>query len=385
MAVRTDTLAVAGDLSINTARIKVDMSDIIDHLEPDSAVLTVITGDMPKRTSTQYKFDWQEDVKLGRTTAASATASTTATTITVDDGELVQDSALLLNTNSGEYFRVGASGGGQDALTGITRGVGSTAALVAVGDEIKIISTAYSDNDVSGSPVASQVTTPYNYTQNIRESVSVSGRLMDTDLYGGNELEYLHVTRGIDHAISKEQTFLFGVRNLATPSSAQPITYAGGMDEFITTNRHNLPGTIPSLVTVFDKAEADFRYGSKKKLMICSRSVASNIQLLAQDSLRWMNGSEDTFGLKFGNLETFHGTYTIVVSDLLDGSSWAKRAFVIDLEAVQYVAHQNRDTHLRLNIQERDRDGRKDEFLSDVGMVRRHEQKHAVWLNASSG
>jgi hypothetical protein len=219
----------------------------------------------------------------------------------------------------------------------------------------------------------------YNYTQIVRNPFGVSNTLMNTQAYGGDVLAYTTKTRGIEHAKDIENILFFGERAI---SASEARRSTGGLDEWISTNVKDFGGGISSLDEIFDAAEADFRYGSKEKMLFVSRAVASNISLLAADLLR-MVPEDKTFGIHIQKLISPHGVYNIVAHDLLVGDYYGKQAYVVDMDAVGYRFLQNRDTKLVTNIQTPGTDGRKDEYLTEFGLERAEEKRHGKWTSAA--
>lgn len=92
---------------------------------------------------------------------------------------------------------------------------------------------------------------------------------------------------------------------------------------------------------------------------------------------------DQTFGLDINRLLTPHGSLMVIKHNLFEGDTYGKRAYAVDLDNVGYRFLRGRDTKLMTNIQANDKDSRKDEYISEVGLVRRLEKTHGRIKNAA--
>src|SRR5215216_3153274 len=94
-------------------QLAIDLGDLIKLLEPSAAPLTQFSRRAEKKKTAATKFSWLEDQSKARFSATSGTANTTVTTIPVTSGQGVyfQQWDQVLNTRTGEQFRVDAVAG----------------------------------------------------------------------------------------------------------------------------------------------------------------------------------------------------------------------------------------------------------------------------------
>lgn len=365
--------------AVNASRLVIDMKDKIHLLEPSADPLTVLTKKAKSASCYNPKFEWLEDEATpvsDRINYATGYAST-VTELTIDTGEYVQANDLIRFQRTGEVCLVTSVA--SDVVTCARSFGGTTAAAVVDNDQFTILGGAYPENDTSNTSVQVQVSEKYNYSQIVRNPFGVSRTLQNTRAYGGDVLAYTTKARGIEHAKDIENILFFGERGI---SASEARRSSGGLDEWISTNVKDFGGGIGSLDEIFDAAEADFRYGSKEKMLFAGRGVVSNISLLAADQLRVVP-EDKTYGIHVQKLMTPHGVYNIVAHDLLAGDYYGTRAFIVDMDAVGYRFLQNSDTKLKTNIQAPDVDGRKDEFITEMGLERAEEKRHGKWTSAA--
>ena len=369
--------------AVNASRLVIDMKDKIHLLEPSANPLTVFMKKARSASCHNPKFEWLEDEATPVTTRVnnSTDVATDGTALIVDEGDYFAVDDLVLVQRTGEVFRVASES--SDTLT-IARGWAGTETagegyVIVDNDSLTNLGGNFTENDGAGTSVQTKLAEKYNYTEICRNPFGLSNTLMNTDAYGGDVLAYTTKARGIEHAKDIEMKLLFGERAVSSTAAQRSM---GGINYYISTNSKDFGGGIGSLDEIFDAAEDDFRYGSKEKMLLVSRQVASNISLLAADLLR-MVPEDKSFGIHVQKLITPHGIYNIVAHDLLEGDTFGGYAFVVDMNNVSYRFLQNRDTKLVTNIQTPGQDGRKDEYLTEAGLECILEKTHGKWTSAA--
>ena len=157
------------------------------------------------------------------------------------------------------------------------------------------------------------------------------------------------------------------------------------MLHFATQNNTSAGGTL---------TEAEFetwlrsllRYGSNRRTIFVSPLVASVLNAFATDKLQTIQADNDkTYGLAIKEWQSIHGTLSIVKHNLLSVGVYTGYAVGIDFQANVAYRYLNgdgpggaRDTQLLINRQENDRDGRKDEYLSECGLQFPEPKRHGV-------
>lgn len=370
-------------LAVNASRLVVDMKDKIHLLEPSANPLTVFTKKAKSASCHNPKVEWLEDEATPVTTRINNATdqATNDTTLVVDAGGYFEADDLVLVQRTGEVFRVESVS--TNTLT-VGRGWAGTTTVdegyvIVDNDSLTNLGGSFTENDGAGTSVQTKLSEKYNYTEICRNPFGLSNTLMNSNAYGGDVLAYTTKARGIEHAKDIEMKSLFGVRKIDADVAQRSM---GGINYYISTNSKDFGGGIGSLDEIFDAAEDDFRYGSKEKMLMVSRQVASNIALLAADLLRVVPESK-SFGIHVQKLITPHGIYNIVAHDLLEGDTFGGYAFVVDMNNVAYRFLQNRDTKLITNIQTPGTDGRKDEFLTECSLEFILEKSHGKWTSAA--
>lgn len=360
------TIVTGGALTtnVNSSQLAIEIGKEISLLEPNIQALTTFTREAKVEVTTEAKFKWLEDEAKPRfDTLSEAVASTTTTAIPVAHGTYFQAWDQVVNTRTGEQFRVDSVAG--NTLT-VTRGIGSTAANMNENDELYLIGTAQPENDTSKVARSLVPTTFENNCQIWRTPYEISETAANVAyIVGPNEWDRKQQRAAVEHAKDRELSFLFGRKSATFPGSAEDRT-TGGALSFITSNQMDAGGILSEaewnafLQTVF-------RYGSPDKIAFLSGAAVSALQKFPA-SKQITKNDETTYGMNVTAYTGPFGTIHTVYHKLLEGQKYGGYGIVIDMQEVAYRPLTNRDTKLLPNRQPNDQDGKKSEFLSEAGL-----------------
>jgi hypothetical protein len=366
-------------------QLAIDLGDRISLIEPSAQPLSVFSRAANKQRTVATKFSWLEDQSKARFGTQSGGATSGATTVAVSTGQGAnyQQWDQVLNTRTGEQFRVdGVSG---DTLT-VTRGIGSTAAAMLNGDEFYLIGTAQPENDTSKPPrsdVPSKVT---NNTQIFRTPFEMSGSLQASSFQvSPDEWPRQARNKGIEHAKDIELSLLLGRKSATTPGASEDRT-TGGVLSFITSNQTDAGGDLSEAEFNAAMLQA-FRYGSPSKLAIASGVGVSALNKFPASKQQTRN-DETTYGMNVTNYTSPFGSINLVYHKLLEGTKYGGYIILVDMDEVayRYLANDqvSRDTKVLPNRQPNDQDGTKSEYLSECGLMFGLQRTHAVITGITS-
>lgn len=377
-------------MAVDTAKIlqerrDIDFSSRIAELEPDAGPLTVLLKKLDKTTVDTAEFRWFESERNPRwgEYAGSDESGTHSTTLQVDDASIFRKNEVLIVPRTGEVMLITADPNKTNNTIQVVRGYsGTTAADLQTGDAILILNNAHEENAKAG-PM--KVVQPYrvrNYTQIIRNPVMISGTL-DAEKQRANPRERLRLQRkaGVEHLIDIEYALWFG-KPYEDLSGPHPRRTTGGVLHFVTENildvRSEAGGKL-SFGLLEEWLEDAFRYGSSEKWLFAAPRVISVLDILAENKLR-VQPREKTYGVQIQQWVSAHGTINIVKHNLFEGDEYGHMAVLLDLDVdeLAYVHLEGRDTKLRLNIGDPDRDGYMDEYLTECGLRLPLAKRHAA-------
>lgn len=365
----------------------IEMDDTVHMLEPNRAQLALLTSKISKKGVSNAKFEWSTDEHIPTLDAINMSGGTwsTATVLTVDNGGYYGTNSLVQVQRTGEVLRVTAVSNSGNTIT-VEREWGAVVSAAALldNDSLTILGGMAQEGATSENGRTTKKVFDYNLTEIKRSPFEFTNTELATDLYGEADLSYQARKKAAEHSVEIENAILFGARGSTYTiggSDGAMIRSTGGINEFISTNDSDFGG-IFNMVTFFNFCEDVFRYGSEKKLFLAARSVVTNISLEAIKYLE-MVPKDDTFGIDIIRLLTPHGVLMVTKHNLLEGTTHGKYGFVLDMDNLGYRFLKGRDTKLKTNIQANDKDARKDEYITEFGLFRAHENTHGRITNAA--
>jgi hypothetical protein len=379
----------------STRRVR-DVSDKIWLLDPDEYALTVLLKKTRKKSATDPKFEWHEDDFPAQrdtiTTAGSGVVPTATSdqTFTPDNADRWRKYDVWMHGESGEtIFVFGIAAGVVSCIRDVANldGVGSTwtidqSTMYYVGNAVE---TGARARDM----VTTQVENKFNYVQLFKEAFMVDNTANWTKLYGGPDLAWQRYKHGILHQRDIEKALWFGqkakiVYTTDTNNTIETTSFlTGGVLSFIHSSMvfANASGDLTE-----DEFEANlpsiFRYGGKTKFIFCSPYACSTISTYGREKLQSIPRDE-TWGIAITRYQSNHGILNIINNKLFQDFTYdgtpttdvSKMAVVLDLENL--FVRVGRDTHLEMNIQENDRDAKKDQYLTELGLEMKLPKTHA--------
>ena len=377
---------VVDDADILSNQRVVDMSPTIAELEPDEAPLTTMLQKVSKRAAYSQKVEWLSDELVPRLTTLSASATSSATSLSVP---------ATTGASSGTYFRAGdviriASTGENCYVTGVsadtlyvTRGIGGTAVTAvsaASGVDVIKVGNAAAEGATLGTLIQTKKVANFNYAQIQRDPWGFTNTLVASKLYGGPEPANEAKKKLIEHKRQLENTLFWGVRDLNTSGSA-PIGYCGGVFQYATTNLTASVGTLTE--SVFESfLRKAFRYGSQNKVFFCSPLVASALSSFPQGKLAPPAPGITEYGVSLSSYQSASGAKVqiMVKRDWYDFQNTSNQyggiGVMLDMDDI--TMRPLRDTVLKPDRQANDEDSIKQEYLTEWSFEMGNEKKHAI-------
>jgi len=364
--------------NIDTDRRDLNVADEILELQPSETPFMVIGNKTSNVTAQSLEETWfDDDLAPWWTTADGAEADTDETTISLSDASIVKPKDLLKNTSTGEIMFVESISGDDVTVQrayGEESGEGGTGAKAITDDDnFMRMGNAMEENSVSPEARATQPDKYYNYVQVFR--TPFSGSLEDLNepkTAGSDERTRKRRRKAIEHKLDLERAYLFGERNEHISDERRLM---GGLFQFLTNEYEDINGNLTE--DIFEEAlEEAFRYGSKEKILITSPRVGSVINKFARDRIETKSG-EDFYGLRIGEYISFHGTLYVATSHMFE-KDYQGMGAILDMENIDIMPYAGFNTTLRTNLQENDRLGYKDEYLTMATLRVRLQKTHKV-------
>lgn len=325
--------------------------------------------------ATAVKCEWVEKSLGTPSTTVNGAVAAGGTTINVATGTGVMfgnyDLAWIPST--GEQILV--SSVSADALT-VSRAFGSTsAAAIADGATIIPLSTAFAENATSGTGVAIQPSMPYNVTQIHRTCIDISRSESQVSRYDyKNRLADARREMLIIHREKVERANLVGELKWDTTNHRRA---AKGILGFITTNVDDCDGTLT-------KAKLDRHLknvmlnGGGEYWGFCSGTAleAINQEVLTNSNMQITPATKE-WGLDIRKYMSPFGTINLVYHRIMSQVLEEKYGgCMLSLDMNRITKYYLQPLVLRENIQARDADGRKDEYLEECCLGVGNEDSH---------
>jgi len=381
--------------TIESTILRRDIRQAILQYDQDITPLVVLSSQMNGGSvpTVNPKFEWyEEDREIRRDT--STTASTGPTTLAVTDGTRWNAEEVWVNVRTGEGFRVSSVSVNNVTVVPNLSGAGSVATLS--GDEYLKIGVSKQEGDTSVVSHGGNPTNKFNYTQIFERTASMTRTAQNTSNYTNPQDWDFRLQRMIkEFKIDKEAAYLWGVAAARDTTGTHPRTLTRGIRSTVSTNVKNFNGTMTE-AEFFDAFDAAFRYSNAQKVKfgLSGRTPVSVISSFPRGKLEVIQADQDdTFGLSVMKYRHAHGTLNLMTHNLFSDSTsstgYSQEVLIVDMssDGEQLVRErylQNSDVQISQNVQENDRDGRKDKILGESGLETGLEKHHALWQNASA-
>lgn len=366
--------------------LEIDMREEIMELEPESSPLLILSKKASPEQAVNPKFSWFEDRLNARFDTLTAEKASGETVLPVTTESMWAADDLMYNIRTTELVRVVSRAG---ANVTVVRALGSTAAAIKTTDELLRVGSA-AEEGAADKPARSRNPVEIsNYTEIFREPIDATATALATkNRTRPRDWDRAMNHAGIEHAKDIEYHALLGRPSLNT-SGTNPRRTTGGFNYFATQNITDVGGEMTE-VEFWNALTPCFRYGSSRKLLLCSTSFVSIITGYPRSKMiTTQPDASMTYGIHIVQLITPLGkTLNVVSHPLFEGVELGKQGWIIDLANVGYKylngGEGNRDTHIRPEIQAPGVDGKKDEYLTECGFVFAQALTHGKIVNATS-
>jgi len=348
----------------------------IVELEPSATPFTVITSRMNKRLVGDPEFSWVESEKETRFDSINKSGGyeASAEEMVVATEELYKPNQLVAVPRTGEILRV-IEVKGTNKVKFERAAAGTTAAALTEKDPLFIIARVAEEGALSFEAVTVNPTKIGNNTQIFRTSIEESGTAGSSE----NQTEphdwvWQHKQKMREHLISIETAALFGNKGKITGPGGKPIRTTAGLLSMYTANNQDMGGTMTE--SEFGSWVRMLTVHGNEKTVFASPLALEVVNNYAVGKLSVIQADKDTtYGL---NITRYVGAGGSVINfvqhPLLEGAVWGGYMIAVDFKRGAPAMRPlgggpfgSRDTKVLTNRQENDRDGQKDEILTEVG------------------
>lgn len=374
MPVSRSNLSLGNGLAAN---VPVDMVNKLFMYDADVTPLVAFTAALKNtRIVDQPKFNhlYTDQISLQTRVNNGAGYSDSATSIVVDDGTIFNTGDIVMNVATSEHFQVTAVS--TNTLT-IVRAVGSTAAAAMTDNDYLVnLGSSFAEGALSPEPLMLLETEDFNYTQIFKQAVGVTGTAAASKFYVGAEYPKRKAQALRDLKRKMEYAGLFGQRFGTNLTGNQPQRTTRGLDSSIVTNRFPIGGTMTESYFNNTILEDAFRYGSKKKAMYCSANMMKCFTDWGLDKLQ-TSTSDNLPGIQVKEYQSSFGTLMLIYHKMLE-DAFSGYSFIVDPDNIFRASLPGRELQFQDDIHAPDYDGKKGQWIAEIGWDIRLEKSHAV-------
>lgn len=358
---------------------KVDMGDV-HMLEDDKILLTKLLAKLGTRKVFNRTFKWMTDEIRPKFDTLNEALDNSETAVDVTNGAYFNPNDLVKVVETGEIMRVSSIA--TNTLT-VVRGVGSTAAASALtAGQLLIIGNQYAEGATLQTSLTTKEVEVTAYTQIMRDAYHVTGTEEAMGkaggLYSGEEINKQRGKKLLEHVRNQNLTAYWGESAYDTTNKRG---MAGGINAYIPSANRDAVATLTE-AEFNDGLKSAFRYGSNKKVLLCSRAFAGIINEYLANVQRTAPG-DSKFGVKMVDYISPHGELSIMTDHAIEGTEYDKYGFVLDIADCKRVVLAGRDTQLLLDRQAVDEDGKKEEYLTEFGFEWGNGSNHYVFTSVT--
>jgi hypothetical protein len=224
----------------------IDMDPTMRKLDPDSTQFTTMSNKASARITTREKANWLEEQYVNNvfTLTAGYTSGATTAVVSAADAASIQPNDIVRNMKTGEALLVTAVTVATGSLTVVTSVGSAPNAAGTTGDKLLFVGSAFPQGSTLPNMKYSQRVLGFNYTQIFRTVWNFSLTAASIELYGGSEPAKEGALKAVEHKRELENNGFFGGRDWYT--TGDPQGAAGGLLEFIVTNKQNVNGELTS-------------------------------------------------------------------------------------------------------------------------------------------
>lgn len=370
------------DLVGLTTNIKRDVYEAIFNFKPYQ---TPVQQFFMANKSAKYgvispKFELSEDVLVSHSFSPNAAYSSAGTTMTFDVGTtsilFLKKGSLIYNTATLQLYRATADADDSAGTIAVILVSSGTITTTTTADVCLVVSTAFAENSASADALSTVVTQPYNYTQIHKKAVQMSGTMMSTATYGGNDWTNQRVKATEEIKLELERNWWMGVRNMVTTAGAHVRTSGGILDSASVgiSNRDQYVGTVAPSEDYFFKTFCKnlFAKGTNRKKFYSGADLLLAINEFSKVKQQTAV-PESEYGVNIKRILTPFGELDLVWHPLFEGSlsTWG-----VGLDQDNYLKYAylngngvSRDLQYQTDIGTVGSDLRKDQYLAEVGLA----------------
>lgn len=373
-----------------------DFREMIMFRNPNGASpIYALTSRAKSRTVSDPEFNWWDEPNTNVRLQASASHTSSETTINVDStdpsasaadalwglathlkpGDLLRVEKTETTTHDDEIIKVVQVLSATQFI--VERGVaGSTAGTIANDAFLTLMGSAYAEGTPAPQAVSRNPIKYNNYTQIFKDTYELTGTADKTTYRTGNAWSNDKKRKTFDHARGIEWSIIYGQKFETTGTNGKPLRFMGGLRDFIPANRTKIwSGTTNTVNNMLDALYPMFDYetgGGDERIGFCGNDYLNTFnKMVAADTNSDINyvGPVKVFGFEFMRFRMPQGSIFLRSHPLMNvHGKYTSSAIYLDFDSLRYVNLKDRDTKSFDDVQAKDEDVRRGYYMTECSI-----------------
>lgn len=392
-----------GTGSFGTDERPKNFREMILWAEPNGrAPFTALSAKMKTESTDDPEFSWWEEVLAPRIVYINNGAGydAVATVLTVDHGpgthpttdltlvgtQFVEGDLLLIETDDdpADNELVKITGVTATTLTVERAAAGSTAQAMVDNNRITRIGSSFGEGSLSPATVTSNPTKLVNFCEIQKTAFQATNSAKATRFRTGDPLKNDRKRKMFDHSEKHEMSAIFGRANESTDSDGQPIRTSGGLRSFLSTHV-TIFASDPTEDTFIDAISGLFDYNAggagNERVGFIGNGALMFLNQLVRDSTQVrinFQGTVKAYGMELQRFILPMGTIGFKTHPLMNvHPRYTNSMFIVNPAGIVRRPLRGRDTKEEKDIQPKDADYVKNQWIDEIGMEFHHERTMA--------
>lgn len=249
-----------------------------------------------------------------------------------------------------------------DTIT-VTRGLGSSSATTLVtGEDMAVMAKADSEGNTAPGATSNEPTIKTNYCQIEKLSWELTGRLIESELTGGDEWNRLAMQKAKQLQERKERAFLWGAR------TTSGTTTTGGLKYYVTTNVDDAAGALTeATLNTSIKKFMRRNMGQSNLVVLAGELTLEALNRFGREAIVY-KPEDKVLGIKATTYRTAFGDLSFIAhGQLVVNSDLAGQNYFLNLDKINAVEFGGRGYRTNNDVEAVGTDGKKSYLLSDFG------------------
>lgn len=261
----------------------------------------------------------------------------------------------------------------------VTRGAAGTTPA-SISDDVYLlkIGNAFAEGTAAPNAASRNPQKYFNYTQIFKTTYELTRTAAGTKVRTGDPMANDKKRKAFDHARDIEMAVLFGRRSEVTGENGKPKRTTGGLRTFISSTTTSVLSAT-TIVDFLNAAYPVFNFDSPAgdvRAAFCGNGALNNLNLMIQSDSNTQiqfGGVIRQYGMNFREFIMPQGSLLLRTHPLLSRHSlYTNSMFIVDFSALRWRPFKGADTKFMDDIQNKDEDLRRGQWLTEGGLEVRY-------------